>query len=67
MNKAKYHKVNQNEVEILMNGKSSDSSAREFVDRNERAFDFSSINDYNSIFKYSNSLRRQNQHFFDTG
>lgn len=60
MPKQKYHLVEKNEHEILMD--------EFFVDKNKTEenkssiFDYKSINDYNSIFKYrsSNAMMRSN-------
>lgn len=72
----KYDKVSQNETEILMsdlNATSSFSNSytnnQKLINSQESAFDFTSINKYDSIFKYSSgsSLRKQHNPMFDIG
>ncbi|CAF0721745.1 unnamed protein product [Brachionus calyciflorus] len=60
MKKAKYQKVNKIEHEILIDDLNKNKSS--FVNTNEKAFDFTSINDYNSIFNYksTNSFLKYN-------
>lgn len=62
MFRAKYQPISKNEHEILMDELYDKSKSPMANNSNEKAFDFSSINDYNSIFKYrsSNQLLRQN-------
>lgn len=67
MKKAKYHKVNRDECEVFLNTASSPSTT---AGKNmEKAFDFSSINDYSSIYKFTNknSLHRDRHLDFDSG
>ena len=55
--KKKYHQISTNENEILMNDLYDDS--KQFGKKEEKAFDFAPLNDYKSIFTYSNrSLKR---------
>jgi hypothetical protein len=65
--KAKYHKVNKDEHEILMDefyGRNQSA-----IDPNEKAFDFTPLNDYKSIFKYSSNrnLYRQDADLLKCG
>lgn len=62
MQKAKYQKINKNEQEILIDDLNTNKFKSNFVNNNEKAFDFTSINDYRSIFNYkaSNSFLRHN-------
>lgn len=57
--KAKYHKVNKDEHEILMDEFYGRNQS--MIDPNEKAFDFTNLNDYNSIFKYSTNRNFQRE------
>lgn len=70
MKKAKYHKVNRDECEVFLNTTSASSPSTATAGKNmEKAFDFSSINDYSSIYKFTNknSLHRDRHLDFDSG
>ena len=61
----KYQPVNKTDHEIFMDELYNDPAKK----KDEKAFDFTSINDYNSIFKYrsGNALQRQNGSVIDYG
>lgn len=62
--KQKYHqiKTNDHEMDEFFDSKKS------FINNNEKAFDFTPANDYKSIFTYTNSsLKRQNHFDIDSG
>ena len=64
---AKYQPVNKTDHEIFMDELYNDPEKKK--SESEKAFDFTSINDYNSIFKYrsGNALLRQNGSIVDSG
>lgn len=65
MQKVKYQKISKNEKEIIINDQVSKKI--DFVNNEEKVFDFRSINDYSSIFSYnkSNSFLRKNDLRFE--
>ena len=64
MSKTKYHQINKNN-----DAQVSIELAKPFIDPNEKAFDYTSINDYKSIYKYTspNHLFRSNGFAVDSG
>lgn len=60
MKKTKYQKIIRNEKETIIND--AVSKKIDFVENDQKAFDFRSINNYSSIFSYnkSNSFLRHN-------
>lgn len=66
MFKAKYQKVNRNEHEILIgdfDGHKNTHKNKATLPIREKTFDFTSINDYSSIFDYKskNTLYKHNE------
>ena len=58
--KKKYHQISTNEHEVLMSDLYDDEG--KFAKKEEKAFDFAPVNDYKSIFTYTNqSLKRHGQ------
>ena len=64
---AKYQPVSKTDHEIFMDELYNDPAKKK--SEGEKTFDFTSINDYNSIFKYrsGNALLRQNGSAVDHG